>query len=233
MADLGQRPTACSSRARRRSNKGDSAAAEGYFARAADARDATDDAVLEAQAFTFALLAGDVQRAAAMAPGPDNARQLVELGALVRGVEDLAEDKGKPAEVELKAAEAGPATASRPPSCAPSRRPRPATSKRSIAQPVINDQPIAEFFGRLDQGELFERAHRYDEAETAYRALIGNGDPGGLASLRLGQMLERRGQRRQAVAIYDEALARTKDNSTLQRRPRASRPARRRPRCRP
>ena len=197
-------------------DKGDSAGAEGMFSRAADARDATDDAFLRGQAFTFALLAGDIQRAAEMAPqGEDGPHQLVELGALVRGVEDMAEGKGKAAEPELKAAESGQATAIAAALLKPYAAAQAGEVERSIAQPVINNQPIAEFFARLDQGELFERAHRYDEAETAYRALIAKGDPGGLASLRLGELLERRGHPRQAAAIYDDALARTKDDSTL------------------
>jgi tetratricopeptide (TPR) repeat protein len=197
-------------------DNGESAVAEGMFSRAAGARDATDDTFLRGQAFTFALLAGDIQRAAAMAPqSTDSAHQLVELGALVRGVEDMAEGKGKAAEPELKAAEAGQATSIAAALLRPYAAAEAGDIERSIDQPVINNQPIAEFFARLDQGELFERAHRYDEAETAYRALIAKGDPGGLASLRLGELLERRGHPKQAAAIYDDALTRVKDDSTL------------------
>jgi tetratricopeptide (TPR) repeat protein len=197
-------------------DKGDSATAEGLFSRAADSRDAADDQFLKGQAFTFALLAGDIQRAATLAPqGPDDQHQLVELGALVRGVEDMVQGNGKSAEVELKAAEAGQPTAIAAGLLRPYAAAQAGDVELSIALPVIGDQPIAEFFARLDQGELFERAHRYDEAETAYRALIAKGDPGGLASLRLGEMLERRGHVRQAAAIYDEALARSKDDSGL------------------
>ncbi|MBV8684177.1 MAG: tetratricopeptide repeat protein [Caulobacteraceae bacterium] len=197
-------------------DNGDSSAAEGLFSRAADARDASDDHFLKGQAFTFALLAGDIQHAAILAPQPpDDSHQLVELGALVRGVEDMAEGNGKLAEAELKAAEAGQPTAIAASLLHPFAAAQAGDVELSIAQPVINNEPIAEFFGRLDQGELFERAHRYDEAETAYRALIGKGDPGGLASLRLGQMLERRGHSHQAMAIYDDALAKSKDDSGL------------------
>jgi tetratricopeptide (TPR) repeat protein len=197
-------------------DNGDSAGAEGLFARAAGAHDATDDAYLKGQAFTFALLAGDVSHAAALAPPADASdKQLAQLGALVRGVEDLSEGKGKPALTELKAAEGGPATAVAAALLTPFAAAQAGDTEASIGQPVINNQPIAQFFARLDQGDLFERAHRYDEAETAYRALIANGDPGGLASLRLGEMLERRGRAHEAAAIYDEALARTKDDDAL------------------
>ena len=120
--------------------------------------------------------------------------------ALVRGVEDMAEGKGKLAETELKAAEAGQPTAIAAALLRPFAGAQAGDVELSIAQPVINNEPIAEFFARLDQGEMFERAKRYDEAETAYRALIAKGDPGGLASLRLGEMLERRGHPRQAAA---------------------------------
>jgi Flp pilus assembly protein TadD len=163
------------------------------------------------------LLAGDIQHAAALAPATAGAAdpQLAQLGALVRGVEALSEGKGKAAVVEIKAAEGGKATAIAAGLLAPFAAAEAGDVEASIDQPVIDAQPIAQFFARLDQGEMFERAHRYDEAETAWRALIAKGDPGGLASLKLGQMLERRGRRPEAAAIYAAALARNAENDSL------------------
>jgi tetratricopeptide (TPR) repeat protein len=197
-------------------NGGDSAAAESLFARAAADPGAPEDGFLQGQAFTYALLAGEVERAAAMtlpADAPD--QQLVQLSALVRGVEALAEGKGQAARAELKTAETGPATSLAAGLLAPYAAALAGDVEGSIAQPVINSQPVAQFWARLDQGELFERARRYDEAETAYRALIAKGDPGGLATLRLGEMLERRGRAKDAAAIYQEALGRNPNNDVV------------------
>ena len=87
----------------------------------------------------------------------------------------------------------------------------------SIIHPVLQGQPVAQFFASLDQGELFERAHRFEEAETAYRSMIAKGDPGGAASLRLGQMFERKRRFADALNIYDAALGRTPGDGDLTR----------------
>jgi tetratricopeptide (TPR) repeat protein len=198
-------------------NAGDSAVAETLFAQAAASRDGpTDESFLHGQAFTYALLAGDIVRAAAEAPtGPGAEPELVKLGELVRGVEALAEGKGKDAVADIKLAAGGKATAIAASLLAPYAAAEAHDLEGSIGQPVIDGQPIAQFFARLDQGEMFERAHRYDEAETAWRALIAKGDPGALASVELGEMLERRGRRPEAAAIFSAALARNGDNDTL------------------
>jgi tetratricopeptide (TPR) repeat protein len=198
-------------------NAGDSASAESLFSQAAATRDGpADEGFLHGQAFTYALLAGDIARAAAIAPaGPGVDPQLVQLGALVKGVEALAEGKGNAAVAAIKGAEGGKASAIAAGLLEPFAAAEAGDVEGSIAQPVIDGQPIAEFFARLDQGEMFERAHRYDEAETAWRALIAKGDPGGLASLKLGEMLERRGRRSEAAAIFAAALARNGDNESL------------------
>ncbi|HEY5105527.1 MAG TPA: tetratricopeptide repeat protein [Caulobacteraceae bacterium] len=195
-------------------NNGHSGAAADLFGRAATTDG--DPVFLANRAFTAALLAGDVKRAAAIAPaaGGDEP-DLVSLGLLVRGVEALADGDGKQARVLLT----GPAlTASHKVAAellAPWAVAEAGDAEASIARPVITGEPIAQFFASLDQGKLFERAHRYDEAETTFRALIGAGDPGGIASADLGEMLERRGEGAKAVAIYDQALARNPDDGAL------------------
>lgn len=74
---------------------------------------------------------------------------------------------------------------------------------------------MARFFANLDQGIIFERLGRYDEAETAFRALVQRGDPGAVASADLGALLERRGRSTDAVATYDQALTRIPGDPTL------------------
>lgn len=196
-------------------NHADSASAEGYFERAGRL-DPDDQSLLDNRAFTSALLAGDIPQAAVLAPtGPDADVGLRHLGALVRAVDALADGKARLARTILTGPDSGapdePAAALLTPFAAAAA----GDANGSIVHPVINGEPVAQFFANLDQGKLFERARRYDEAETAYRALIAKGDPGGIASLSLGQMLERRGRDADAVAIYDSAIAARKDGDEL------------------
>jgi Flp pilus assembly protein TadD len=196
-------------------NHSDSASAEGYFAKAAGL-DAQERSLLATRAFTSALLAGDITEAAALAPtDPDADSGLRHLGALVRAVENLSTGKPKLAHAILLGPDASagnePAAALLTPFAAAAA----GNAEASIAHPVISGEPVAQFFANLDQGKLFERAHRYDEAETAFRALIAKGDPGGIASLSLGEMLERRGRAADAAAIYDAALAAKKDSEEI------------------
>jgi Flp pilus assembly protein TadD len=196
-------------------NHADSASAEAYFAKAAGI-DPEDRPLLATRAFTSALLAGDITQAADLAPtGPDADSGLRHLGALVRAVEALSTGKAKLAHAILTGPDAGapdePAAALLTPFAAAAA----GDADASIVHPVISGEPVAQFFANLDQGKLFERARRYDEAETAFRALIAKGDPGGIASLSLGQMLERRGRSADAVAIYDTAVAAKKEGPEL------------------
>jgi tetratricopeptide (TPR) repeat protein len=74
---------------------------------------------------------------------------------------------------------------------------------------------VVDYFGELDQGLLFERAHRYGEAETDFKAATSTGVRGELGALAYGGFLERRGRRSDAVAVYDEALAQDPDSIAL------------------
>ena len=197
-------------------NHGQTALAAGYFGKAAGLEDGADRALLVTRTFTSALLAGDIPRAAALAPtGSDGDPGLRRLGALVRGVEALAMGKGKVARVILTSPDAGVSTELAAALMAPIAAATAGDAEASIASSTIKGHPIGQFFAALDQGKLFERARRYDEAETAFRALIGKGDPGGIASLSLGQMLERRGRGEEAAAIYASAIARKPDSPDL------------------
>ena len=210
-------------------NHGETALAAGYFSKAAGLEDGADRALLVTRTFTSALLSGDIPRAAALAPtGSDGDAGLRRLGALVRGVEALATGKGKLARVILTSPDASASTELAAALLVPFAAATAGDADASIASSTIKGQPIGQFFAALDQGKLFERARRYDEAETAFRALIGKGDPGGIASLNLGQMLERRGRADDAAAIYASALARKSDSPDLEAaraRARAHRPA--------
>ena len=203
-------------------NHGDSRKAAELFGGAMRANDADPD-FLSLRAFTAALISGDVDRAAALAPmGPSSEAPLRHLGALVRGADALAKGDGKLARAILTGPDADPAHEPGSALLAPWAAAAAGQTEGSIAQPVIEADTISQFFASLDQGRLFERAHRFEEAETAYRALIAKGDPGGLASLELGEMLERRGRAVEAVAIYGSALGRGANAQITEARDRAA-----------
>lgn len=198
-------------------NQGESASAAVYFGKAAGLEPGPDQGLLTTRTFTAALLAGDIAKAAANAPsGPDVDKSIRHLGALVRGVEAMASGAPKLAKTVLTGPDSGapnePAAALLTPFAAAAA----GDVDGSTVLPVIKAEPIAQFFANLDQGKLFERARRYDEAETAFRALIAKGDPGGIASLNLGEMLERRGRSGDAVGIYNSAIAAKKGDVELQ-----------------
>ncbi|MEO8813604.1 MAG: tetratricopeptide repeat protein, partial [Caulobacteraceae bacterium] len=173
-------------------------------------------AFLTSRAFTAALLAGDVRRAAALAPAdPAGDVALYRLGALVRGVEALAEDDGKRAHAIFVSRGSGVPQEVAASLIAPFAAAAAGDERDALVHPVIAGDPISQFFANLDQGELYERAHRYDEAETAFRSLIAKGDPGAIPSIKLGEFLERRGRRADAIAIYGDALGRNPGDGAL------------------
>ena len=61
---------------------------------------------------------------------------------------------------------------------------------------------------QLGQAALYERAKRYDEAETDYKATVAVANPTEIAVIGYGGFLERRGRRVDALALYEEQLGR-------------------------
>ena len=197
-------------------NGGHGETAAAYFGRAATLDPGANAHLLDTRAFSASLLAGDVKRASAIAPtDPSVEPPMRHLGALVRGVEALSEGDAKGAHAILTGPDVGAPHQAAAALLAPWAAAAAGDTEGATVHPVIAGEPIAQFFANLDQGKLYERLRRYDEAETAFRSLIAGGDPGGLASLNLGEVLERRGRAAEAVAIYDQALARNPDDGTL------------------
>lgn len=207
-------------------NAGHGAAAADYFSRAAKASAETRDAaepqaaLLASRAFSAALLSGDIDRAARLAPAaiqdPAGDEGLAALARLTEGVEAMARNDGAAARPFLTArAGAGavrlsPATLLAPIAAAQAGDPAAAT-----VLPAAAEDPISRFYASLDQARLYEHFRQTSEAETAYRALVVGGDPGGLASYNLGLFLERSGRAPEAAAVYARALAREPDDRAL------------------
>ena len=175
-----------------------------YFSRAQLVSDDPEGLVGE-RVFASTLLAGDVTRAAAAAPIDLNGEGQ-KFGQIVQGVEALARGDAKVARQLL----------------APEKTPFPhkilsvllspwasamaGDVQGSLVRPQSSGDKVVDFFGLLGQAHLFERAKRYDEAETDFKLLAGGETPSSLSALAYGGFLERRGRRADAATIYSKAL---------------------------
>ncbi|CAN7315697.1 tetratricopeptide repeat protein [Phenylobacterium sp. LjRoot219] len=165
------------------------------------------DQVISEKAFTAALLAGDIPRAATLAPTGDEASEAAKrLGALVRGVEAMAEDQGKVAVAELTSESIAFPHKSAAALLAPWAAAQAGDLEGSLARPQVRGDKLVDYFGGIGRGLLFERAKRYDEAETDLKAAAAGETPSEIAVLAYGGFLERRGRRLEAVALYTAAL---------------------------
>lgn len=188
--------------------------ASAYFERAR--LEGGDPELLGERSMTAALLAGDITRAAALAPTGESASEAAKrLGALVQAVELMATNKGDRARAVLASGEVGFPHRSAAAILAPWAAAQAGDLDAAVARPEVGDDRMAAYLGQFGQALLYERARRYDEAETNFKALGGGTTSGDIVVADYGAFLERRGRRADAVALYDEALARSPENPTL------------------
>lgn len=203
-------------------NDGASDEASRYFARAESA--GLDGAYFRERAFIAAVMSGDIARAARLAPNESDTRAVIQrLGALTKVVAGIGEGDGK---LAMEALASGQVTVPHRPAAALLGPWAAATAGDKVAsfnRPDLRGDRLVEVFGQLGQAQLFERARRYDEAETDYMALVGLEEAGILFAPDYGAFLERRGRWDDAVAVYDRALARApRDAGLLAARARAA-----------
>jgi Flp pilus assembly protein TadD len=191
-------------------NSGKSGDAAKFFEQA---RVETGDAMVGEKAFTAAVLAGDIQKASLLAPTGDQASESGKrLGKLVVAVEALAEGRGKDAEA-LLANNAIPFPHNAAAALlAPWAAAQAGDTEGSLTRPQVRGDRLVDYFGQLGQAALFERAKRYDEAETDFKNAVSTSTPTEMAVLDYGGFLERRGRRVDALALYGEQLAREPDS---------------------
>ena len=203
-------------------NDGRSSDAAQYFERARGDDEAGEDVVGE-RAFTAALLAGDIQKAAVLAPSGDTASEGgVRLGRLVRAVEAMADGKGKDAQALFAEDAIGFPHRAAVALLSPWAAAQAGDAEGALVRPQAGSDKLVEYIGQLGQAGLFERAKRYDEAETDFKALAQGENPTEMAVLAYGGFLERRGRRLDAVALYDTALKDNRSASLQAARARAS-----------
>lgn len=202
-------------------NDGRSGQAAQYFDRARGG-DTGEDVVGE-RAFTAALLAGDVEKAAALAPSGDTASEGGErLGRLVLAVEAMADGKGREAQAQFSDDKIGFPHRGAVALLSPWAAAQAGDAEGALVQPKAGNDKLVEYIGQLGQAFLFERAKRFDEAETDFKALAQGDSPTEMAVLAYGGFLERRGRRLDAVALYDTALKDSRSAALEAARDRAS-----------
>ena len=195
-------------------NDGAGAEAAAYFERAELEGGSSD--LLRDRAFTAAVLAGDIPKAAALAPdGVDASEATKRLGQLVKAVELMAQGQGKAAQAALSGEAIGFPHRGAAALLAPWAAAMAGDEEGSLVRPEMRGDRGVDYFGQLGQAWLYERARRYDEAETDYKALTGGDAPGDIAVQAYGAFLERRNRRPDAVALYDRSLVLQPNNENL------------------
>ena len=196
---------------------GDNRAAAELFGRASDRN--PDAAYLKERTFSAALMSGDVGRAAALSSQLDASDPGAQvLGVLARSVEALAQGKGEQAYQEIERAGdlgrgAGGVTLAvallKPWAAAAAGR-----TELSISTPLVQER-LTRLIASIDQGLLMERARRYSEAETTFKALLNDRVSLPLVGAAYGPFLERRGRRQEALALYGQVLAASPDDAEI------------------
>ena len=167
-----------------------------------------DPAVIE-RAFMAALLAGDIPQAARLAPDGDGVSdQGRRLGRMVRAVEALAMGKGKLAKEVLGTDGIGFPHRSAVALLSPWIAASVGDLEGSLVRPTVRGDAGVDYFGQIGQAHLFERARRFDEAETDFKAISVGDAPSEIALLAYGSFLERRARRAEALTLYDAGLLR-------------------------
>ena len=200
-------------------HSGRSEEAARYFSRAAEGagdRPADDQILIREKAFEAAVMAGDIERASGLAPAdPNGPAPAQRLARLVRAVDALLAGRNKEADAILTAPGGGVAFSAgivllKPWAAAAAGDAQGAT--------VVSGAPLARLTrlsAQEGQAMLYERAKRYDEAETDFKALTANPQLGGLYVQSYGAFLERRGRTKDAVALYTDALRRAPNDREL------------------
>ena len=190
--------------------KGSSRDAAFYLGRVSEL--APEAGFLKERAFTAALIAGDVEKAAALAPGEGEGSAATQrLGRVARAVDLMARGRGDEARDMLNAT---PPQGSTGPAVVVLRAWAAAMAGDWMAAtaPATTDNPVTRMFAALTRARLLEHNGKTAEANAAFQALMGEGD-NGLFSLAYGAFLERRGRPFDAMAVYRTALARNSDDS--------------------
>lgn len=173
-------------------------------------------AISDERAFVSALLAGDVTASARLAPTSEaTSPQNLSLSRLVRAVEGMS--TGRVGQVRALLSPEGAVFPHRSAMALLSPWAAAMAGDREgvLVRPQSPGDRIVDVFGLLAQARLFERAGRFDEAETNFKVLAGGDSPGQASVLAYGGFLERRKRGAEAKALYDRLLAADPRNAAV------------------
>ncbi len=160
------------------------------------------------QAFTSALLTGDLDVAAALAPTDATASlAFVEGGRLVRLVQDYAHGDARAANAALAAQPIGAPHARAGLLVSPWIAAAAGDWPRALQPAPAAGDPLTLAFARMNRAALLERRRDYAQAEAELKAAADAPGIGALFKRPYGEFLERRGRRDDAIALYEAAMA--------------------------
>ncbi|WP_313012651.1 tetratricopeptide repeat protein [Brevundimonas sp.] len=160
------------------------------------------------QAFTSALLTGDLDVAAALAPTDATASPaFVEGGRLVRLVQDYAHGDARAANAALAAQPIGAPHARAGLLVAPWIAAAANDWTRALQPAPTAGDPLTLAFARMNRASLLERRRDYAAAEVELKAAVEAPTIGALFKRPYGEFMERRGRRDEAIALYRAAMA--------------------------
>ncbi|MDQ1154202.1 tetratricopeptide repeat protein [Brevundimonas sp. SORGH_AS_0993] len=167
------------------------------------------------QAFTAALLTGDLDVAAALAPS-DGSPAFVEAGRLVQAVQVFVHGDARAADAAL-AQPIGAPHARAGVMITPWIAAAAGDWTRALQPPPATADPLTLAMARISRANLLELRRDYAGAETELKGLVDAPTVGALFKRPYGEFLERRRRRPEAVALYQAGLAANPEDSGLKR----------------
>lgn len=170
------------------------------------------------QAFTAALLAGDLDLAARLRPSGEGVPPVIsEAGRLVAVVQAFVHDDPAAALAELRAAPIGQPHARAGLYIQPWIAAAAGDWDLALRQPPATANDPTSLFVRHSRALLLENHRQYAQADAAFAALTANPLGGQLFRRSYAEYLERRGRRDEALAVYDAAIAGGSTDPTVAR----------------
>lgn len=177
----------------------------------ADVEDLTpEQPTVRLQAFTAALLAGDLDLAARLRPwGEDVPPVISEVGRLVAVIQTFVHDDPAAGLAELRAAPIGQPHARAGLYVQPWIAAAAGDWDLALSLPTATATATdpTSLFLRHSHALLLENHRQYAEADAAFAALTASPLGAQLFRLSYAEYLERRGRRAEALAVYDAAIA--------------------------
>ena len=186
-------------------NHGQGDLAAGYFSQAS--RTDADSTFIKGRAFRAALAAGDIPRAAALAPGPNEGTAAEQLiGRFTVAVEAIAEGKGRAAELELAGQPLPPPLDSSARLILPWAAAEAGDWKTALATPAFGDDRVLAQVAQLDEALIDENRRDIDKADGVFKSLVADSHGASVYAVAYGEFLQRHGRTALAIAQYQEVL---------------------------